>query len=157
MAGPLTVEQSRAIPVGVEDAFNRTLPLPLPTLFRHRYGPIPPIKAVRDQDGEWGTVGQSRTVMLVGGGSMREELTSVAPPRSFSYTLTEIAGPLAPLVSRVEGEWSFAAADTGSTVTWRWTIHPRYALTAPMLPVFGRLWRGYARRALEELSKQLAG
>lgn len=157
MARPLTVEQSRTVPVAAGDAFSRTLPLPLPTLFRHRYGPIPPIKAVRDQDGEWGTVGQSRTVMLVGGGSMREQLTAVQPPESFSYTLTEIAGPLAPLVSRVEGQWSFAPAGTGSTVTWRWTIHPRSALTAPVLPVLGRLWRGYARRSLEELSRQLVG
>ncbi|MGH3960946.1 SRPBCC family protein [Mycobacterium sp.] len=157
MARPLTVEQSRTVPVAAGDTFSRTLPLPLPTLFRHRYGPIPPIKAVRDQDGEWGTVGQSGTVMLVGGDSMREQLTAVQPPDSFSYTLTEIAGPLAPLVSRVEGQWSFAPAGTGSTVTWRWTIHPRSALTAPVLPVLGRLWRGYARRSLEELSRQLVG
>lgn len=156
MGRALTVEQSRVVPVAAGDAFSRTVPLPLPTLFAHRYGPIPPVKAVRDQDGDWGTVGQSRTVVLVGGGSMREVLTAVEPPQSFSYTLTEITGPLAPLVSRVDGQWSFAPADTGSTVTWRWTIHPRSALTAPVLPVFGRLWRGYARRALEELSRQLA-
>ena len=44
-------------------------------------------------------------------------------------------------------------AGTGTNVTWRWTIHPR--LTAPVLPVFGRMWKGYARQALEELSAQL--
>jgi hypothetical protein len=95
--------------------------------------------------------------MLVGGGSMREKLTSVDPPRSFGYTLTDITGPMAPLVSHVEGEWSFAPADAGTTVTWRWVIHPRSVFAAPLLPVLGRLWKGYARQALEELSVQLVG
>jgi hypothetical protein len=30
-------------------------------------------------------------------------------------------------------------------------------VTAPMLPVFGRLWKGYARQVLETLSEQLVG
>ena len=78
------------------------------------------------------------------------------PPRSFGYTLSDIKGPLAPLVGRLEGEWIFEPVGTGTRVTWRWTIHPRSALAAPVLPVFGRLWRGYARQSLEELSNQLA-
>lgn len=157
MGKPLAVEQSRAIPVSVDDAFAGTMPIPLPTLFRHRYGPIPPIKEVRGQTGDWTAAGQTRTVLLTGGGSMREELTSVDPPRSFGYTLTDITGPMSPLVRLVEGEWIFTAAGTGTTVTWRWTIHPRSALAAPLVPVLGRLWKGYAQRALEELSKQLVG
>jgi hypothetical protein len=40
-------------------------------------------------------------------------------------------------------------------VTWRWTIHPRSALAAPLLPVFGRLWKGYAAQSLAELSDQM--
>ena len=77
------------------------------------------------------------------------------PPRSFGYILSDIKGPLAPLVGRVEGEWIFEPVGTGTEVTWRWTIHPRSSLAAPALPVFGRLWRGYARQSLEELSNQL--
>lgn len=155
MTQPLVVEQSRAIPVSVEDAFRGTLPMPLPTLFRRWYGPIPPIKTVRNQAGQWGTVGQTRTVVLTGGGSMREELTHVDAPNSFGYTLSEIAGPMSPLVSRVEGEWLFALAGTGTTVTWRWAIQPRSRLSAPALPILGRLWHGYARLALTELSSEL--
>jgi hypothetical protein len=155
MAQPLVVEQSRAIPVSQDDAFNRTAPIPLPTLFRRWYGPIPPIKAVHDQTGEWDAVGKSRTVQLTGGGSMREQLTSYDAPRSFGYTLSEVKGPLAPLVDHVDGMWSFEPAGTGTKVTWRWTIHPRSAFAAPLLPVFGKLWLGYARQSLEELSHQL--
>lgn len=157
MARSLVVEQSRAIPVPVDDAFKGTLPMPLPTFFRRWYGPIPPIKQVRDQTGDWDAPGQTRTVILTGGGSMHEQLTSVDPPRSFGYTLTDIKGPLAPLVGLVEGEWIFSPAGTGTNVTWRWTIHPRSSLVAPVLPVFAKAWKGYARQALEELSAQLVG
>jgi len=155
MAKPLVVERSRAIPVSVEDAFSGTLPIPLPTIFSRRYGPIPPIRRVREQSGEWDAPGRTRTVVLAGGGSMREELTRLDPPRSFGYTLTAIKGPLAPLVRRIEGEWLFTGEGTGTEVTWRWTIHPRSRLGAPLLRVFGRLWLGYARQALEELAAQL--
>ena len=94
MAQPLVVEQSLVIAVPVEDAFRRTLPMPLPDLFKRWHGPIPPIKEVRDQTGAWDAAGQTRTVFLAGGGSMREELTSVDPPRSFGYLLTKIRGPM---------------------------------------------------------------
>ena len=38
---------------------------------------------------------------------MHEELTRVDPPQAFGYTLTEITGPLAPLVDHIDGEWLF--------------------------------------------------
>jgi hypothetical protein len=155
MTQPLVVEQSRAIPVSVADAFAGTLPMPLPTLFRRWYGPIPPIKEVVDQRGAWDAAGQTRTVMLTGGGSMREALTRVDAPRSFGYALSNITGPMSPLVSGVDGEWLFNPVGTGTLVTWRWSIHPRSRLAAPALPAFGLLWRGYARQALEELSNNL--
>jgi hypothetical protein len=155
MAQPLVVEQSRAIPVGREQLFAEMVPLPLPLLFSRWYGPIPPIKDVRDQTGDWNTVGQSRTILLTGGGSMREQLTSYAAPHSFGYALSEFKGPLAPLVGGVDGLWSFEPAGTGTKVTWRWTIRPRTALSAPLVPVFGKLWMGYARQSLEALSDLL--
>ncbi|WP_024443938.1 SRPBCC family protein [Mycobacterium sp. UM_WGJ] len=170
----LIVEQSRTVPATVADTFAGTLQLPLPQLFRRWYGPIPPIKEVRDQTGgsasldeaeaklgpphkrgAWANVGQTRTVVLTGGGSMREELTEVDPPRAFGYRLTDLTGPLAPLVDHVEGRWQFAPAGSGTTVTWSWVIHPRSKLTAPLLPVFGWLWKGYARQALARLSALL--
>jgi hypothetical protein len=152
MASSLAVEQSRVIPVSVDKAFAGTLPLELSTIFRHWYGPIPPIKEVRDQTGEWQSPGQTRVVLLTGGGSMREELTSVDPPHSFGYTLTDITGPLAALVGRAEGQWVFTPSGSATTVTWRWNIHARSPLSAPLLPVVGWLWKGYARKSLETLS-----
>ena len=76
MARTLAVQQSRVIPVGVEDAFAGTLPIPLTTIFSRWYGPIGPVKEVRDQSGDWDTAGQTRMVMLSPSGSFHEELTS---------------------------------------------------------------------------------
>jgi hypothetical protein len=157
MAQPLVVQQSRALPVEQEAAFRGTAPIPLPTLFHRWYGPIPPIKEVRDQTGDWDAVGQTRTVALTGGGSMREQLTSHDPPNSFGYRLSDVKGPLAPLVDHVEGLWTFEPVGTGTKVTWQWTIYPKSSLAAPILPVFGKLWLGYARQSLEALSDQLVG
>jgi hypothetical protein len=157
MTSSLAVEQSRVIPVSVEKAFAGTLPLPLTRIFRHWYGPIGPIKEVRDQTGEWDAAGQTRVVMLTPSGGFHEELTSLDPPHSFGYALTGITGPLGLLVGRADGEWRFAPSGSATNVTWRWNIHARSALTAPLLPVLGLLWKGYARRSLETLSALLTG
>ena len=155
MADPLVVEESHTIPKGKQDVFRDMVPMPLPQLFRKWYGPIPPIKETREQTGDWDAVGQSRTVVLVGGGSMREELTSYDAPNSFGYRLSDVKGPLSPLVGHVDGDWLFESVGEETKVTWRWTIYPRSGLTAPVLPVFGWLWKGYARQSLQELSRQL--
>ncbi|SEA92795.1 Polyketide cyclase / dehydrase and lipid transport [Mycobacterium sp. 283mftsu] len=161
MAQALVVEQSRIVPVAVADAFSGTAPIPLNELFCRWYGPIPPIKAVRNQTGIWDAVGQTRTILLTGGGSMAETLTSYDEPHSFGYTLSDINGPLAPLVGGVQGMWLFQDVSGGQNprtkITWRWTLHPRSSLTAPLLPVFGKLWKGYAGRSLEHLSDLLVG
>lgn len=156
MAQSLVVEQSLVIPVGVEEAFERTLPAPIPAIFGNWHGPLPPVKQVLGQDGEWGAVGQTRTLRMAGGGSVREELISVEPPKSFGYRLTDIKGPLAQLISTVEGAFVFLPVDGGTEVTWRWTIQPKSAVSAQVLPLFAVLWEGYARKALRELSGLLS-
>ncbi|HEY4796072.1 MAG TPA: SRPBCC family protein, partial [Mycobacterium sp.] len=115
MARTLAVGQSRVIPVSVDDAFAGTLPIPLTTVFSRWYGPIGPVKEVRDQQGEWGIVGQTRTVLLSPTGSFHEELTRLDPPHSFGYTLTGITGPLGLLIGRAEGEWTFVPSGTATT------------------------------------------
>jgi hypothetical protein len=154
MVKPITVEQSRAIPVELQRAFDATLPIPLTTIFSRRYGLLPPIKQVRGQDGMWGQVGQSRVVVTTDGGTMRELLTDVDTPHSFSYRLSDITGPLRPLVDSIDGRWEFAPKGTGTLITWRWTLHPR-GMGARVMPLITVMWRGYARQALELLSEQL--
>jgi hypothetical protein len=154
MVEPTEVAQWRAIPVDVQRAFDVTLPVPLTTIFRRRYAVLPPIREVREQDGTWGQVGQTRVVVTTDGGTMREQLIDVDPPRSFTYRLSEITGPMRPLVDTVEGRWEFTEAGTGTLVTWRWILHPR-GFGSPFMPLVARMWRSYARQALEELSDLL--
>jgi hypothetical protein len=154
VAKALSVGQSRAIPVDVQTAFDGTLPIPLPTIFRRRYALLPPIKEVRGQVGAWGRVGQARTVVTSDGGTMREVLTEVDAPHSFSYQLSEITGPMRPLVDSIDGRWEFTSKGTGTLITWRWTLHPR-GLGAPVMPLITKMWLSYAKQSLEQLSELL--
>jgi hypothetical protein len=154
MNTPVTVEHSRAIPVSLQRAFEGTLPIPLTEIFARRFALLPPIKEVRGQQGVWGQPGQSRMVLTTDGGTMRELLTDVQAPHSFSYRLSDITGPLRPLVDSIDGRWEFALRGTGTEITWRWTLHPR-GVGAVILPLLKMMWRGYARQALEVLAEQL--
>ena len=124
MPSPLTLRASRSIPVAVDTAYAAVLPMPLPRIFSRRYLALPPIKEVRDQDGEWGTVGQTRTIVLADRGTMRETLTSVTPGTSFGYDIAPRTGPLKPLVAGAQGLWSFAPAGDGVEVSWQWVVEP---------------------------------
>lgn len=155
MPNPHVMVCSRAIPVDVHTAFRRTLPMPLPTIFKRWYGPMGPVRAVQGQTGDWGTVGQTRTVVQAGGTTVREELTRVEEPDGFGYTLSGVTGPLAPLVDHIDGEWLFTIVGTGTEVTWRWTVHPQSGLAGLAMPAFARMWHGFARQSLEQLSDEL--
>jgi hypothetical protein len=149
------LEASRTYPVSVEQAFDAVLPMPLPELFRHRYGPLPPIRSTSGFTEPWGTVGQARTITLSDGGTMREELTTVDRPSRFTYRISEVTGAMKPLVTGLDGGWAFEPAGTGVRVTWTWDVHPASTAAGYLMPVFGRLWRGYARQALENLEGAL--
>lgn len=154
MTGPVTMSQQRTIPVAPQETFARTLELPLPELFRKRYGPIPAIRAT-EGDTPWNTPGQRRRIVLADGGTMQESLLTVEPPHRFTYVLTDLTGPLSPLVERIEGTWAFEPAGTGTRVTWTWVAHPKSGWARPLLVAFAVIWGGYAKRALEELSEAL--
>jgi polyketide cyclase/dehydrase/lipid transport protein len=154
MTGPVVMSCSRTYPLTVEDAFDRLLGLPLADLFNRWYGPIPSIRATQGPS-DWNTVGQSRTIALSGGGSMRETLTRVDRPAAFGYQLTDVKGPMKPLAASVDGLWSFDAVGTGVRISWRWSVTPGSGVGARALPTFAKVWHGYARRALDRIEELL--
>ena len=85
---------------------------------------MPPVREVRGQDGVWGTVGQTRTIATTDGGTLLETLTTVDRPHRFGYVLTDVHGPMRPLVRRVEGVWSVSPENGGSRIGWAWTLLP---------------------------------
>lgn len=148
MAKPLHVQQSRTYPVPIERAFDVVLSAPLPGIFDRRYALLPPITQVLDQVGDWGSVGQTRTIGLGDGGTMRERLETVTPPSEFSYRIDGFTGINKTLFAAVDGRWAFAPDGEGTCITWTWTVHPTSSLTALALPLVGLMWNGYARQAL---------
>lgn len=159
MAATARVEQSRTIPVTPEQAFRGIIEMDVPTMFRRRYGPIPPIRRVSGRDAShWaGTVGQTRILELAGGGSIRETVEHVDEPHSWRYRITDFKGPLALLLTSIDGEFLFAPAGTGTRITWRYNMFPRSRAAVAAMPAFAWCWRGYARQMLEELSNWLVG
>ncbi len=141
------------MPLGI--VFEAALSLPLTTLYSRRYGPMPPIVDVHDGRREWTTPGQTRVVVTADGGSMREEMLSIDRPRAFSNRLTVLRGPFKPVVSTVEETWSFRALGTGTEATWEWNLFPRSRLARLVLPIVGRLWRGYAGGVLAQLTDEV--
>ncbi len=130
--------------------------MPLPVLFSRWYGPMGPVRAVHEyQSDAWGVAGQARTVVQTGGTTLKEELTRVDEPGVFGYTLSHIKGPLAPLVDHIDGQWLFVPVGTGTEVTWHWTVYPKSDAARFVMPAVERVWRGFARQALEVLSDEL--
>lgn len=159
MPNGVRVEQSRTLPVTPEQAFRGIIEMDVPTMFRRRYGPIPPILNVSGRDaGDWrGTAGQTRVLELGPWGSIRETVVSVDEPHAWVYRITDFNGPLAALLDRIEAEFLFRPAGTGTRITWRYNMFPRSRVAASALPAFGWFWQGYARQMLEELSIWLVG
>ena len=155
MPSPCRVSHTGVVPGAPEEVFGRVLPEPLEHVFRRRFLAIPPVTGTRDQPGSWSTPGQTRTIVLADGGTMRETLTAVDAPHRFAYTIDSVTGPMKPLVSEVAGTWSFAPEGPDRTrVTWEWVITPRRA-AGVVMPAFAAMWRGMARRAFDDLADVL--
>ena len=127
-----------------EAAFAGVLAAPLPELFTERSGPIPPVRECTGQDGAWGGVGQTRTVVLADGSSNLETLVSTERPGSYRYRLTDFTGPMKQLVRSVDGEFAFVAEGSGTRVTWSWKMHAANPVARVLLPGVGFFWRRYA-------------
>ena len=155
MTGDVLLGYSRTYPVEVERAFDELLALDLTRLFDRRYAAIPPIRAVRDQTGAWATTGQTRTIALADGGTMREELVEVSRPDRFTYRISGITGPMKPLVASLDGAWTFEPAGTGVRITWTWAVRPAGRLGRLAMPVFRRMWQGFARQGFDNLETLL--
>ncbi|MCU1399324.1 MAG: hypothetical protein JWN62_2433 [Acidimicrobiales bacterium] len=149
------LEMSRTFPVNVEDAYDAVLTTPLTDLFSRHYGVIARIKAVEDQEGEWGrAAGQTRTIRLADRGTMRETLTVIERPQRFGYTISDVTGAMKALIATADGTWRFEPAGTGARVTWRWDVTPTNVGRLAM-PLFSRLWLGYARQAMDRIEQIL--
>ena len=144
MTAPYLLSSSTVVPVSPEVAHDAILAAPLDELFSTRAGMIPPIKECQGQDGPWGTVGQTRTVVLADGGSNLETLVALDRSHDYRYRLTDFTGPMKGLVASVDGRFATVAEGTGTRVTWSWEMHATNPVARALLPGLGFFWRRYA-------------
>jgi hypothetical protein len=157
MTAPYQLTASTVIAGRPEDAYDALVAAPLEELLGDRSGPIPPVKECRGQDGPWGQVGQTRTIVLGDGGTILETLIGAdRTTRDYRYRLSDITGPMKALVRGVDGRFAFEPSGDRTAVTWTWTVHPTHAVTRLAMPVFNVFWQRAARKAFARLDTRLA-
>jgi hypothetical protein len=145
------VDASRLVAVEPTQAFDRLIAAPLPEIFSRRFAAFPAVREVNDEPEVWGTVGQTRTIVLTDGATLRETLTAVDRPHGYSYLLDDLHGPLKPFVRTIDGAWTVTPEGTGARIGWSWTLHPKAPPARLTMNVMARMWKGYAERGLAEV------
>ncbi|THG32959.1 SRPBCC family protein [Naasia lichenicola] len=142
---PATVQaRSRRTPA---EAFAVIVPGPLALIYE-KWGPFPATREARDQTGAWDGVGQSRTLVLGDGTTLKEVIVEFQGGRTFSYEATEFTNALGRLIHGVRGDWTFIEDGTGSIVRWTWEFKPRPFCRLPVRLLLVPLFRNYMQRAV---------
>lgn len=158
----MTVRRGRGISASA-DALVRTnaqraweLSGPLdPSQFYPRFGPLPAVIEVRDQSGEWDTVGRTRMLMLSDGGRVIETITDTAAPTLFAYELSEFQKLFGKLVSGARAEWRFEPRESGSVIRWSYTFFARPARGWIVWLIVKLWWARYMRHVLPLIAKEV--
>jgi hypothetical protein len=129
-------------------------------------GPLPAVVSVDDPSCPWDAPSQVRSLELADGNSLRERLTALNPPHSFSYDIDRITGPLGKLVQGMSGRWSFEPVEEGGSegptrAHWHYVFAPSSWLTwLPSWLIIRLLWQPYMgavlARTTELAERQLA-
>lgn len=142
---PVTVRATTT--ATAQHAFDTIAPIDLPRIFTG-YGPLPGVRGVRDQSGNWNHAGATRTVELSNGDEAQETITSFDRPGYFAYEVGPFTGPMNRVVARADGEWWFASTGGGTEITWTYTFRPRPRMAPLARLAVAPLWRRYASRVL---------
>ena len=106
------------------------------------------------QVGDWGDVGQTRTVVLADGSSNLETLVALDRPGSYRYRLTDFTGSMKALIARASTGSSRSRPTTGDGPPGRGTcIRPSRCPAAASGD--GRFWRRYAARMWPRFAARL--
>ena len=143
MTSSYDVSASAVLDVAPEVAYDAVMAAPLEEILGKRSGLIPGIVRTEGQDGPWGTVGQTRTIVTSDGGKTLETLVLADRPDDYRYRITDVRGLNKPLISSIDGRFTFVPEGSGTRVTWSWTLHPT-ALGRPAMPLLGVFWRRWA-------------
>jgi hypothetical protein len=123
-----------------------------PARFYPRSGVLPGVVEVRDQTGAWDAVGQTRTLVLTDGGTVKETLTAVTPPR-FAYDLSTFTGFFGRLVASGRSEWRIAPDREGSSIEWTYTFTAKPGWGLLVATILRLAWAPYMRRVLPAIAE----
>jgi len=143
MTSSYDVSASAVLEATPEAAYDAVMAAPLEEILGQRSGLIPGIARCEGQDGAWGTVGQTRTIVTTDRGRTLETLVLADRPADYRYRITDVHGMTRPLISTIDGRFTFVPEGSGTRVTWSWTLHPT-ALGRPAMPLLGYFWRRWA-------------
>jgi len=113
-----------------------------------RFRVIPAVVSVSDQTGAWDAAGQTRTLHLSDGSSVRETTTDVERPGLFAYELTDFTKVFGPLVHHARAEWRFDPAEGGTRITWSYTFFGRPGRGWIVALIVRAAWTAYMRRVI---------
>lgn len=163
--GPSTSVRD-VVSVPIQQAWECFVPIELPKVFPKARGPIPPVVAVRGQDGRWDEPGRSRTVVLGNGSTVHEAITLSEPSGGaapsdgrarFGYTVSGFTGPMGRLAREARGFWLFTERDGKTHIEWTYAFIPAGALAYPILAVIiATFWRAYMRDGMANVVTELS-
>jgi hypothetical protein len=130
-----------------------TIATPLtPVGYYPRFGILPTVLGVRNQTGNWDKPGQTRTLLLSDGSSVREHTMNVEPYGFFAYNLTDFTKIFGRLVDHARAEWTFSEAAGGTAIRWSYTFFPKRGPAGPIVAAIVKLlWAPYMRRVLPRI------
>lgn len=116
---------------------------------------LPAVVGVRDQTGGWDAAGQTRTLVLSDGGTVRETLRVAVEPR-FAYDLTEFTGVFGVLVAGARAEWRVEAEGDGSSITWAYAFAAKPGWSLAVAAIVRFAWAPYMRAVLPPIAASTA-
>jgi hypothetical protein len=155
MVAPYLLSETETLPGTPEAAYDAVVNAPLEEILGVRVGLIPAITGCTGQDGPWGTVGQTRTVEMADGGRVLETLVVADRGSDYRYRISDVRGPMRPLVKAIDGRFAIEASGAGAKVTWSWDLHPTNAVTRLALPLLGLSWHRAARKMFDRLTERV--
>ncbi len=155
-----TISSLVSAKVGVDtiDAFCHVVPIDLTSIFTG-YGLLPAVISIEAQTGNWDAIGQTKTVNLSDGSSVKERLTQYQKPDYFSYVVSDFSGILGLLITSAVGEWWFESSDlspNSTLIRWSYTFIPKSLIAIPILWIVNKfLWAGYMQSVISNIQIQL--
>ncbi len=126
-----------------------------PARFYPKSGVLPGVAEVRDQTGAWDAVGQTRTLVLTDGGTVKETLTLVSTPR-FAYDLSAFTGFFSALVVVGRSEWRVEPHGEGSSIEWTYTFTAKPGRGFVVAAIVRLAWAPYMRKVLPAIAASTA-